>query len=783
MRFKISLDISNTQKSKKWPQFLAVLAGCLCGVSAGMHYTWPSPALPIILSDQFHVNITSEESSYIAFVAPFGDLIGAPLASYLAHTIGRKNGILFSVLPTVTAWLFIGFANSTLILCIGRLFAGIADGFLYILHPIYVAEVTEPSLRGVLGSSLGMSIVLGTLIFSSYGPFLSIQNSSLVALVVPALLITCFGWMPESPYYLIMKGKLEEAKRALYMLRRCDIEKEFEMIKNDVARQMTESGTLKDLFYIESNRKALFIVIGVRVFQQFSGMSAWAMYIQSIFEHAGAKMSPVLSACMTVFVQLVFSCWGAVLLYKYERRPLLLLSCFGAGVLLLIGGAYFYLVEKTDVDVSSFTWIPIAVMLMYMAFFSIGLATVPAVLLGEMFSTSVKGKALSSLCALSAGMHFTWTSPALPIILSDDFPLNITSEETSYIALVAPIGDLIGAPLAGWLADVIGRKNVVMLTALPTFIAWMIIAFAESTWVFCIGRIIAGIAEGFFYIIFPMYMGEVTEPSIRGVVSCSLPLSLMTGMLLINAYVPFLSIRDSSIISAVVPVLLIICFAWMPESPYYLIMKGKMEEAKKALYFLRRCDIDKDLEVLKNDVTRQMSEKGTLKDVFYIRSNRKAFFIVTGVRIFQQLSGLTAWTMYTQTIFAQAGAELSPVVATCIYSSTQLFTICWSSLLLEKFGRRPLLILSGCGCGVTLIIGGVYFYLQEKTDTDISSFTWIPIVVMLVYVIFFSAGLATVPSTKGKSLEEIQQNLKGIDNQAFEPESTEKQINSTNKIL
>lgn len=444
------------------------------------------------------------------------------------------------------------------------------------------------------------------------------------------------------------------------------------------------------------------------------------------------------------------------------------------------------------------------------------------------------------------GMHFSWPSPALPVILSDDFPVNISSEESSYIALVAPLGDLIGAPIAGWLADTIGRKNSILLSALPTLTAWMIIAFASSTWMFCIGRIFAGIAEGFFYIIFPMYMGETTEPSIRGVIGGSLPVSLMLGMLLINAYVPFLSIRDSSIISAVIPVLLIICFAWMPESPYYLIMKGKMEEAKKALYFLRRCNVDKDLEVLKSDVRRQMSERGTLKDLFYIRSNRKAFFIVIGVRIVQQFSGLTAWSMYTQTIFAQAGADLSPVLASCIYALTQLFTTCWCSLLLDKYGRRPLLILSCLGSGIILIIGGVYFYLQQNTDVDISSVTWIPIAVMMAYVVCFCIGLGTVPSvilgemfstsvkgkalciicmiyslvisgtsklfhfmtitfglyspffffavtcllgmvfsyyvlpeTKGKTLEEIQQNLKGIDNQAFELEATEKQINNT----
>ncbi|GLV45356.1 uncharacterized protein CBL_05456 [Carabus blaptoides fortunei] len=336
---------------------------------------------------------------------------------------------------------------------------------------------------------------------------------------------------------------------------------------------------------------------------------------------------------------------------------------------------------------------------------------------------------LASFSSIAVGIHFAWPSPSMPIILSDDFPVNVTSEESSYIIAIRPLGNMLAAPLAGYLVDIIGRKYTVLMIALPTFISWMTLGFANSVLEFYIGRFISGFGDGFYFIGYSMYVGEVTEPSIRGVVCGNIAVQLMFGMLLISCYGPYVSIRDGAIISSMFPILLVVCFIWMPESPYYLIMKHKLDEAKKALYFLRRCNVDEEFQMLQGHIEKQVSDRGSYRDLFTIPSNRRALFILIGIRAFQQLTGIAGLTMYTQTIFTQAEINLSPATASIIYFTTLLVATAGGSVFSDKYGRRPTLILSSILTGIVHNIGGIYFLLQEVIGVDTSSIKWFPMVI------------------------------------------------------
>lgn len=175
-------------------------------------------------------------------------------------------------------------------------------------------------------------------------------------------------------------------------------------------------------------------------------------------------------------------------------------------------------------------------------------------------------------------------------------------------------------------------------------------------------------------------------------------------------------------------------------------MKGQVEKAKKSLHFLRRCDISHDLILLEKDVKRQMSETGTLKDILFIKSNRKALLIMGCIRTMQQISGVSAWGIFTQTVFLKANTNMSYVVSSIIYLAMQIFMTLIGSFLVDKYGRKPLLISSSFLCGITLNIGGIYFYFKEETSYDLSALNWAPIVIMLTYVVVFGYGLGTVPS-------------------------------------
>lgn len=112
---------------------------------------------------------------------------------------------------------------------------------------------------------------------------------------------------------------------------------------------------------------------------------------------------------------------------------------------------------------------------------------------------------------------------------------------------------------------------------------------------------------------------------------------------------------------------------------------------------------------------------------------------------FQQFSGTTAITFYLQQIFKDAGDNVAPHHASMIYFSVQLIVIIFSSIIVDKTGRKPLLLVSSAGSAFTLFLQGTYFYFKEQTTVDTSSFDFLPIIILIMFVVIFSLGMQSIP--------------------------------------
>jgi len=193
-------------------------------------------------------------------------------------------------------------------------------------------------------------------------------------------------------------------------------------------------------------------------------------------------------------------------------------------------------------------------------------------------------------------------------------------------------------------------------------------------------------------------------------------------------------------------VLFLLTFVWMPDSPYFLLAKGRTEDARKSLQYLRRMrNVDTELASITADVQRQLSEPGRMRDIFSINTNLKAFLILIGLRTFQQLSGISAIGFYTQVVFEQAGGSFTPAESAIICSIMQFVFACFSSILVDKFGRKPLFIFSSLGTASILIIMGVYFCFHSS-GYDMSLFMWLPVIAMVSYYVVCASGLLMVPN-------------------------------------
>lgn len=352
--------------------------------------------MPKLISADYPYHITKEEASYITIIAPIGDVIGSLLATTVLDVIGRKKTILYSGVPQFLSFGLIALSNfSPILLYIARLIGGIAEGVFFVCVPIYIGEVAQPQVRGVLGTLFTAVLILGIVVVNIVGYYLSINQTALVFLPFPLLFMLSFAQMPETPYFSLMQNRTNEAEKSLRFLRRKqNVENELASLTKDVNRQMSERGSYVDLFKIKSNRKACIAMAGMRIVQQFAGISTFTFYYQLLFREATDSIPPHFGSILMSSLQTIFTWLASFFIDKSGRKPLLIFSCTGVSLVLILQGVFFSLRDFAGVDVFSVKYLPLVGMVVYIAVFAVGLGSVVNLMLGELFSASIKAKAL-----------------------------------------------------------------------------------------------------------------------------------------------------------------------------------------------------------------------------------------------------------------------------------------------------------------------------------------------------------------------------------------------------
>ncbi|KAJ8924980.1 hypothetical protein NQ315_001145 [Exocentrus adspersus] len=377
-------------------QYLAAASGNLAIVTDGMHYGWPSPSLiQLVNNTNSSLCMSNEEGAVMAVMPLIGAIIGAATAANIVDYFGRKKTILGTSVPFFIAWIMIALAKSVIVLHIARFIAGIADGVTFTVVPMYIGEISDAKVRGLLGSSCSALWIGGFLLINVIGSYLSISTTALVSSIVPLLAFVTFIWMPESPYYLLMRERVKEAKASLRKFRGVqDVDEEIERMSTYIQTKSRKSGRFLDLFRVRSNRKAVFIIAGLRGFQQFSGTTAISFYAQAIFKEAGDDISPEHASMIYFSVMFLVTIISSSIVDKAGRKPLLMISMAGSCLALFLEGTYFYIKSETSIDTQPFDYMPVAVLIGFVIIFSIGMQSIPILMLGELFPTGVKAFAL-----------------------------------------------------------------------------------------------------------------------------------------------------------------------------------------------------------------------------------------------------------------------------------------------------------------------------------------------------------------------------------------------------
>ncbi|KAF5279151.1 hypothetical protein FQR65_LT03397 [Abscondita terminalis] len=327
----------------------------------------------------------------------------------------------------------------------------------------------------------------------------------------------------------------------------------------------------------------------------------------------------------------------------------------------------------------------------------------------------------------------------------------ITTEEDSWIGSLLAVGAIVGPLVAGYSSDKLGRKKTLLLfCGVPFLVSFLILAFAKTIVLYYVARFIAGFAVGGVFTVLPNFNSEIAEDSIRGAISSSMNIFVVSGPLFAYIVGPFTSIMVFNLICALIPALFIICFFLIvPESPYYLISVNDSVGAIKSLKQFRSTNdssVNKEMQHMKLTVEEASNNKAAFTDLFKSRALIKALIIALSLVGFQQFSGINVVLFYSQTVFQATGSSISAEIPPMIIGAVQVGASFVTPLVVDRLGRKLLHLISAVGMLISEVALGLFFYLQEH-NKDVSSISWLPILCLIVYIIFYNLGFGPLPWT------------------------------------
>ncbi|XP_067007506.1 facilitated trehalose transporter Tret1 isoform X2 [Anabrus simplex] len=348
-----------------------------------------------------------------------------------------------------------------------------------------------------------------------------------------------------------------------------------------------------------------------------------------------------------------------------------------------------------------------------------------------------------TLGAFALGNVLAWTSPAKKPLTED----NYDDSAQSWIGAAMALGAAVVVIPIGFLMDKFGRKWTMLGLVLPFVGGWLLIIFGNSLAMFIAGRFIVGMTGGAFSLTAPVYTSEIAEKDIRGQLGSFFQLMVTIGILFVYVLGSFMELMWLSVVCGLVPIVFGVIFFFMPETPVQHMRCGREAEARKSLQWFRGPDYDIDLEIreIKDAVEKAEREKLSFSEAFSTKAAKKAMLISMGLMLFQQLSGVNAVIFYAGQIFTDAGSSLDSDISAIIVGVVQVLATFVSSMVVDRLGRRILLLISDCVMAICSLLLGIFFYLKEDTKTDISAIGWLPLASLCIFIVVFSLGFGPIP--------------------------------------
>lgn len=432
---------------------------------------------------------------------------------------------------------------------------------------------------------------------------------------------------------------------------------------------------------------------------------------------------------------------------------------------------------------------------------------------------------LGALGGLLYGYDMGVISGAL-LFIKDDIPLNSFTEGLVVSSML--VGAIVGSGASGPMSDRLGRRRVVFIIAIIYIVGALILALAPSMQILVLGRLVIGLAVGGSTAIVPVYLSEMAPTEQRGSLSSLNQLMITIGILssyLINyAFTPIEGWRWMLGLAIVPSLILLIGVAFMPESPRWLLEHRSEKAARDVMKLtFKHSEIDKEIADMKEINKISDSTWNVLKSAWL----RPTLLIGCVFALLQQIIGINAIIYYAPTIFSKAGlGDATSILGTVGIGAVNVIVTIVAINIIDKIDRKRLLIIGNIGMVASLLIMAILIWsmgIQSSAWIIVAcltlfiiffGFTWGPVLwVMLpelfpmrargaatgmaalvlsigsllvaqffplltdvlpveqVFLIFAAIGIVALifvikylPETRGRSLEEIEAELRSRTN-------------------
>lgn len=339
------------------------------------------------------------------------------------------------------------------------------------------------------------------------------------------------------------------------------------------------------------------------------------------------------------------------------------------------------------------------------------------------------------------GSAVGFSSPAQSGIMEE---LGLSLPEYSVFGSILTVGAMLGAVMSGKIADLFGRKGTMGFSDIFCIIGWLTIMLSKGAWSLDLGRLSLGYGIGLLSFVVPVYIAEITPKNLRGAFTTVNQFMICCGISVMYVVGTVINWRILAAVGTIPCFILLLGQFVIPESPRWLAKNDRWLDCEDALQRLRGSNADISAEATEikgyTETLRQFSSS-KLTDLFQ-RKYAHSLTVGVGLMVLQQFGGVNGIAYYASAIFESAG--FSSRIGTIAMVVVQVPMTLLGVLLMDRSGRRPLLVISAAGTCLGCFLVGLSFLLQDlQVSKDFTP--GLALFGVLVFAGSFSLGMGGIP--------------------------------------